>query len=102
MTLRTRRYCFLSHSVLGEGVSYAYDLGKISKCLGWGKILLSALAGGKCLSWWEVPGSGGLFEEEAGCSLQVQARAPLRPAPAGNANQDRMAQETMSLGTLGH
>ena len=38
----------------------------------------------KCLSWWE--GSEALSEEKAGYSLQVQVRAPLRPAPAGNAN----------------
>ena len=26
VTLHTWRYCFLSHSVLGEGVSYAYPV----------------------------------------------------------------------------
>ena len=86
VALRTQRYCFLSHSVLGEGVQVPGLVENSSKSL----------------SWWEVPGYRGLSEEGAGCSLQVQVRAPLRPAPAGNANQDRMAQEEISLGTLGH
>ena len=49
------RHCFRSHSVLGEGVSYAYDLGKVGRVikkfqvpelvenyLGWWAIILSA------------------------------------------------------------
>ena len=28
VTLHTRQYCFLAHSVLGEGVSYGYVLGE--------------------------------------------------------------------------
>ena len=71
VALRTQRYCFLSHSLLGEGVKVPGLVENSSKCL----------------SWWEVPGSGALSEEEAGCSLQVQVRVLyLRPAPAGNAN----------------
>ena len=47
----------------------------------------------KCLSWWEIivclaQGPEELYpkHEDAGCTLQGQVRAPLRPAPAGNAN----------------
>ena len=69
--LHTRRHCFLSHSVLGEGVEVPGLVENSSKCL----------------SWWEVPGSGAPSEEEAGCSLQAQVRVLyLRPVAAGNAN----------------
>ena len=93
VTLHTWWYCLLSYLVLGEGVSYAYDLGKI---------LLSAGAGGKCLTWWEVPDLGGLSKEVAECCLQVQVRASLRSATVGNANQDRMAPEIITQSTFGY
>ena len=50
VTLRTWGYCFLSHSVLGKGVSYAYDLGKVGR----GKVpgLMENYA--KCLGWWAI------------------------------------------------
>ena len=85
----------------------------------------------KCLSWWEIILSVYLAHgpeefypkhEEAVCTLQGQVHAPLRPAPAGNANpgpgsaltgsawnrlannlsQNRIDQETMSPGMQGH
>ena len=56
-----------------------------SKCLSWGKIILSA--------WLRGPEDPYPKYEEAGCTLQVQVRAPLRPAPTGNANLGRITRE---------
>ena len=85
MTLRTRGHCFLSHSFLGEGVSYAYDLGKVgrviekfsvpglvanycSKCLSWFAIILSAWLRGPDELYPQYEGAGAYSAGARPCS----------------------------------
>ena len=53
VTLCTWRYCFLSHSVLEEGVSYSYDLGKVGRVIEIFYVLGLVENYSKCLCWWQ-------------------------------------------------